>query len=277
MSVDLFISYAWTSDDHRQWVRLLAAQLKVLGFDVLIDADLDYGDSLTGFMRKVVDARHVLMVVDDNYVVRANSRPGSGVAIENEWISGAFEERPSSWLCVLFKDNPTCGVPDWLHGHDPKGFDFNYDVSHPNDFVGAEQVGDIWRWIEGLPSNRDRAVPFNVLRGRAARIERVDVKADSRYWRSPDLSGQVRFMYRDSPSGTYSWGYQDLEFGFSVSECGSNSVYVYNDPIKAVGVVRDADLSVAALGGVPVSWADGRGESGGYCCADERAWRTVSR
>lgn len=46
MAADIFISYAWTSNQHRQWVRLLAAQLKALGYDVLIDADVDYGDSL---------------------------------------------------------------------------------------------------------------------------------------------------------------------------------------------------------------------------------------
>ena len=48
---DLFISYAWTSVQHRQWVRLLAAPAEGAGYDVLIDADVHYGDSLNGFMR----------------------------------------------------------------------------------------------------------------------------------------------------------------------------------------------------------------------------------
>src|SRR5699024_2250672 len=58
---DPFISYAWTSDQHRQWVRLLASQLKAIGYDVLVDPDVDYGDELNGFMRRVTEARHVLM------------------------------------------------------------------------------------------------------------------------------------------------------------------------------------------------------------------------
>lgn len=57
---------AWTSDKHRERVRLLAAQLKALGFDVLIDADVDYGDDLNGFMRRVGDSRRVLLVADRN-------------------------------------------------------------------------------------------------------------------------------------------------------------------------------------------------------------------
>ncbi|MCU4298805.1 toll/interleukin-1 receptor domain-containing protein [Brevibacterium permense] len=75
MTADLFLSYAWTSDQHRQWVRLLAAHLKALGYDVLVDADVGYGDSLNGFMRRVVDSDHVLMIVDDNYVARRITSP----------------------------------------------------------------------------------------------------------------------------------------------------------------------------------------------------------
>src|SRR5699024_12109327 len=74
MAADLFISYAWTPGQHRQWVRLLAAYLKHLGYDVLIDSDVKYGDSLTGFMRRVMEAEHVLMIADDNYVDRAEDR-----------------------------------------------------------------------------------------------------------------------------------------------------------------------------------------------------------
>lgn len=69
----LFISYAWRSEGHREWVRLLAAQLKALGFDVLIDADVDYGNDLNGFMRRVDDSKRVLLVIDQNYVDRADT------------------------------------------------------------------------------------------------------------------------------------------------------------------------------------------------------------
>lgn len=111
MTADLFISYAWTSPSHREWVRLLAAHLKAIGHDVLVDVDVDYGDSLSGFMQRAVDARHVLMVVDENYVDRADSAPGSGVAIENGWISSVYNERPQNWLSVMFKDNPRLELP----------------------------------------------------------------------------------------------------------------------------------------------------------------------
>ena len=68
MQFDVFISYAWTSDEHREWVRLLAASLRNMGFNVGIDAKVDYGNDLDGFMRKIPESKHVLMIVDDNYI-----------------------------------------------------------------------------------------------------------------------------------------------------------------------------------------------------------------
>lgn len=246
-TINLFVSYAWTSDDHRQWVRLLAAHLKALGYDVLIDADVDYGDSLTGFMRKVIDAKHVLLIVDENYVDRANTNPDSGVAAENRWIFEVFADRPSTWLSVLFKDNPLCRLPNWLTDRNPKGHSFNYDPSRPNDFAGSEQVEDLWRWIEGLPANRDHATLIATLRERAARLERQELKEDPARWRSPQLQGKIRFTYQDAPDSTFRWGCGDSVFALNVSDRGNDSVYVYKDPIKALGIVRGTDTNIAAL------------------------------
>lgn len=62
--------------------------------------------SLSGFMQEVTDASHVLLVVDENYVERADNAPTSGVGIETEWISSVFESKPNTWLSVLFVKNP---------------------------------------------------------------------------------------------------------------------------------------------------------------------------
>ncbi|MGC0367314.1 hypothetical protein ABH922_005366 [Rhodococcus sp. 27YEA15] len=247
LGADLFISYAWSSDQHREWVRLLAGQLKALGFDVLIDADLDYGNELTGFMRRVVDSKHVLLVVDENYVQRANTLPDSGVGMENFWIADVKVDRPATWLAVLFKDNLGYQLPDWLADASPKGFPFNHDPSKPADFPGSEQVEDLWRWIEGLPANRDHATPISTLRERLSRLEQHSLRSDPLQWRSPSLNGEVRFAYADAPRNTFRWGFGVSEFAFEVSGCGSDSVKVYKDQIEAVGMVRSADFEDSEL------------------------------
>ncbi|WP_169456803.1 toll/interleukin-1 receptor domain-containing protein [Corynebacterium terpenotabidum] len=234
---DLFISYAWTSTQHQQWVHLLAAHLKMLGYHILVDADVDYGDSLTGFMRKIRHARHVLMIVDENYTVRANNAPDSGVATENRWIAESCPKKSEAWLTVLFKDNPRHRLPDWLAGTNPKGLYFN---AYPDvgDFPGSEQLQELWRWLEGLPANDDHATTIATLRERSARLERHALQSSTTRWRDPSLSGKEHFEYSEAPRGEFTFGFGEQEFTLHVSECGDDSIYLYKDPIEAVGVLR---------------------------------------
>ncbi|MGO1523151.1 MAG: toll/interleukin-1 receptor domain-containing protein [Nesterenkonia sp.] len=248
MGADLFISYAWTSDKHREWVRLLAAHLKALGFAILIDADVDYGDDLNGFMRRVGDSTRVLLVADQNYVERADTMPDSGVGKENRWIAEQYADHGPAWLSALFIDNRGCRLPAWLDGCMPKGFDFNHSPSSEQQFPGAAQIEELWRWITGLPANRDSATPIATLRQRATRLEQQDLRSEPSQWRSPNLEGEAHFEYLDAPGNTFTWGIGDSEFGLHVSGCGNDSVYVYKDPVRAVAVIRskqadDTDLA----------------------------------
>lgn len=111
MQFDVFISYAWTNDEHREWVRLLAATLRHMGFNVGIDAKVDYGNDLDGFMRKIPESKHILMVVDDNYVHRADTLPNSGVGIENAMIRGAIDSKSENWLAPLLVRNKKGAAP----------------------------------------------------------------------------------------------------------------------------------------------------------------------
>lgn len=248
MGADLFISYAWTSAKHREWAHLLATQLKAVGFDVLLDADLDYGDDLSGFMRRATESRHVLMIVDNNYVERANTMPDSGVGIENRWISEAYPSREPAWLTALFIDNPDLLLPAWMGGDRPKGFNFNHTPGSSQQFPGSEQIEELWRWVADLPANRDSATSIAALRQRAARLERHAIRSEPSQWRSPDLGGTVRFSFEEAPRKTYQWGLGDSQFTLTVSGRGADSVYVLKDYGKAVGVVHgeptnDEDLA----------------------------------
>lgn len=235
MNADLFISYAWTSPEHREWVRLLASQLHLLGYNVKIDEAVDYGSSLSGFMREVTDATHVLLIVDENYVERANNKPESGVGIETKWISGVFGDKPPTWLSVVFVRNPERKMPAWLAGHNPKSFNFNSNPGK-NEFPGAAQIDEIWRWIEGLPIDKTNAVPLAEVRNRAVRIERIDVQRDPAKYASPALKGRVTFRYKDNRDFTV--GHGDYEFKINFSGRGRDSVYVYIDSgLKAVGLI----------------------------------------
>lgn len=240
MSADLFISYAWTSTAHREWVRLLASQLHLIGYVVKIDEAVDYGSSLSGFMREVTEAAHALLIVDENYVDRANNKPESGVGIESKWISEAFMGKPAAWLSVVFVRNPDRILPNWLNDHNPKGFDFN-SSPESNEFPGAVQIEEVWRWIEGLPADKTHAVPLSLIRKRAARIERIDARRDPALYANPAPNGRVTFRHNDYAH--YTIGHGEYEFKISFSGCSLDSVYIYIDSgLKAIGLINSPNF-----------------------------------
>ncbi|NBN61972.1 TIR domain-containing protein [Proteus sp. G2639] len=235
MKTDLFISYAWTSDIHREWVRTIASHLDLIGYTVKIDESVNYGSSLNGFMQEVVATNHVLLIVDENYVERANNKPNSGVGIENKWIKDAFTTKPATWLSVIFVRNPERKLPNWLEEYNPKGFDFNSSPDR-NEFPGSIQIDAIWRWIEGLPANKKHAIPLSVVRQRAIRLENIDILRDPAHYANPALKGSVIFRFRDH--ACYTVGYGEYQFKIAFSGCSYSSVYLYTDEgLKAVGLI----------------------------------------
>lgn len=240
MKTSIFISYAWTSDKHRELVRQLATQIRWLGYTVLIDSSEKYGASLSCFMRTVTEADHVLMIVDENYVNRADHVPNSGVAIENRWLSSIFNEKPTSWLSVLYTNNPRFILPAWLTDRQPKGFNFNSCPSK-EQFPGLEQIDDLWRWIEGLPADKAHALSAAQYLERLARIERIDVMRDPANYANPALEGRVTFKYKEFKC--YTLGYGEYEFKVEFSGRSSDEVYVYIDSgLKAIGLITNPNF-----------------------------------
>jgi len=212
---------------------------------VRIDEAVDYGSSLTGFMRDVVDAHHVLLVVDENYVVRADTMPTSGVGIETKWISGAYSTKPENWLSVLWVGNPGYSLPGWMGGIDPKGFDFNA-IPADGNFPGASQLNELWRWIEGLPPSSGCSISPAELRRRSARLERVDVMRDPGQYASPSLRGRTTFRHGDHAG--YTIGHDEYKFVFQFSSRSPDSVYMRTDGgLEALGLVTTRDFDPATL------------------------------
>lgn len=86
----VFISYAWTSPEHVEWVVQLASDLRGMGVDVVLDKwDLKEGHDSNAFMESMVtdpDVTKVIMVCDAAYAAKADKRAG-GVGTEAQIIS----------------------------------------------------------------------------------------------------------------------------------------------------------------------------------------------
>jgi SEFIR domain len=91
-----FISYSWTSEDHKQRILDIAARLVGDGADVVFDRyALREGDDKFAFMERMTtddSVTHVLMFCDKRYAEKANSRDG-GVGHESQIISQELYNR----------------------------------------------------------------------------------------------------------------------------------------------------------------------------------------
>lgn len=74
----VFISYCWTSEQHREWVARLARQLVAHGVRAILDIwDLGPGQDTYAFMEKAVldeTVTKVLIICDRGYKERADNR-----------------------------------------------------------------------------------------------------------------------------------------------------------------------------------------------------------
>jgi len=91
---NIFISYSWDSETHKNWTKMLADKLEeFFEIHVTLDQyDLDSFSDKNHFMEKgVFENDIVLVVITRNYVEKANSRVG-GVGIETKMSSARHWE-----------------------------------------------------------------------------------------------------------------------------------------------------------------------------------------
>lgn len=239
MSYDVFISYSWTEDTTKVFVHDLAAHLQTIGFNVGIDIDVDYGSSLTGFMNSICEANHALMIADASYVQRADFVPESGVSTENKWMSEVIDAKPDSWLGVIFVDQRR--LPLWLESKNPKGFSFNLKGEMK---YGSEQIGDLWRWLAGLPTNMKNAISPSIIRKRLARVERINNIRDPSIWTNPSIEGTIKFEFEKAPRNCFTIGHGAYSFVLMCTKMSSNAVYLYSDYVNSIGLLpNEADMS----------------------------------
>lgn len=118
-----FISYSWDSDDHREWVRGLAEQLRTNGVDVRLDQwHIVPGQSLTQFMEvEVQRCDFVLVICSMDYARKSAARTG-GVGYEQQIITGniAAGVQRDKFIPIVrdgeFAPGPECSIPPQFLG-----------------------------------------------------------------------------------------------------------------------------------------------------------------
>lgn len=114
-----FISYAWETRDHRQWVKELAVRLRLDGVDVILDQwALSPGDQLPEFMESSVRTSDaVLVICTPIFSGKSDARAGGvgyeGSVITAEILSGAARRK---FIPLLRRGEWKEAAPSWLLG-----------------------------------------------------------------------------------------------------------------------------------------------------------------
>lgn len=117
-----FISYAWSSPDHTNWVLQLASDLRANGVDVRIDKwHLREGHDAYAFMETMVsdpEVKKVVIICDRTYAEKADARAG-GVGTESQIMSPEiYKSVTQDKFVAVVREKDTNGrahLPIFLH------------------------------------------------------------------------------------------------------------------------------------------------------------------
>jgi len=123
MSKQIFITYSWDSEPHKNWVRKLTDKLIENGLEVQLDQyDLTPGESFTHFMEKSIEQTDkVIVILTPNYRQKSISRDG-GVGYEQQIISGeimsGIERKKFIPIIVrgTYENGDDCAIPAHFKG-----------------------------------------------------------------------------------------------------------------------------------------------------------------
>ena len=146
-----FISYAWESDEHRTWVKSLAARLRSGGVETVLDQwELAPGDQLPQFMEKSVrESDFVLIICTPKYQEKSDGRLG-GVGYEGDIMAAevATGTDRRKFIPLLRSDAWNSAAPSWLRG--------SYYLDVRGDPYSEENYSEL---VDTLHGRRDKAPP----------------------------------------------------------------------------------------------------------------------
>ena len=225
----VFISYAWDSEEHKNWVLKFASDLRSHGVDAILDQwDARLGNDLFFFMEQGLTTSHlVLCICSDRYVEKANGGIGGAGYEKRILASELISGNDTQFILPIIKGNSNyCKLPTFLSGLKYVDFDCGDYFDCYRELL--ERIYD--EDIKKKPALGRNPFASTVLSDRITtklNIEKVK-------FQNPAMEGIASFDYK-SNSGHYIIGEGVYQFDTYWSECGHNSIYCYKDYIFRLG------------------------------------------
>ncbi len=134
----VFISYAWESEELKEWVKSFATELRNNGIDAILDQwELAPGKQVPQFMESAIrDNQFVFVICTPTYQSKSNERIG-GVGYENNMMTAELLNNPHTlkFIPILKSGDSSSSIPTWLSGR------YYIDLSTPEHYkVNFEDV-----------------------------------------------------------------------------------------------------------------------------------------
>jgi len=130
-SPKVFISYAWESENLKEWVKDFATDFRNNGIDAVIDQwELAPGQQVPQFMESAIrDNQFVFVICTPTYQNKSNGRIG-GVGYENNMMTAELLNNPHTlkFIPILKSGNSSSSIPTWLGGR------YYIDLSTPEHY-----------------------------------------------------------------------------------------------------------------------------------------------
>ena len=114
-----FISYAWESEEFKEWVKNFATELRNDGIDAKLDQwEVVPGDQMPHFMeRSVRENDFVLIICSPKYKLKSESRVG-GVGYEGDIMTAEVLQTSNhrKFIPILKSGTKETAIPSWLQG-----------------------------------------------------------------------------------------------------------------------------------------------------------------
>lgn len=233
---ELFISYSWDSQEHKEWVHKLYSILRDNGVEVLIDRyEVFLGSNLENYMiQGLNDCRYVLCICTEGYLGKTND-PTTGVGKEIEIIRANDK---SDFIIPIIKDNKDKKLPDFLEGAYYTDFsDVVFDGTNLNDVEKIKEVLVHIHNIDDALKSQKGSNPFEMRLGHDVII---NTKICQSMYINPDLTGTGEFNYSNN-NGKYTIGTGEYSFATQWSKASDSRIYAYNDSsnIRHISIFKD--------------------------------------
>jgi hypothetical protein len=158
----VFVSYSHDSEEHKVWVRQLAADFRSNGVNAVLDQwDLSPGQDIVAFMHEgITNSDRVILVCSENYVSKAEDRIG-GVGYERLVVTAELVQNidTKKFIPVVRNNRSDSKVPRFLG---PRLY-----VDFSNDGEYRTKLDELLREILGAPSEVKPALGRNPFSGSA--------------------------------------------------------------------------------------------------------------